>query len=1194
MMLIKKCISSVLIFNLLFFQGLVYPIVAYAQEIESTPSSEISSTPAPEDSPEVIPSPTPSESPTPSPTDLPTPVPEISSEITPSPTLIPSLSLEASTSANLKPSPNPVPTPIEFVWTENSGNFTTEILKLSTPYKFPPNEKVSLTFTKLPESSGTISVRELDVPSTIENAGSKDYEITSSMPNGSFSFDLTLPTNDPNKEVLTSQDGQNYSEVSNEKVISSDTITVKGITHLTHFIVADETADFSHPVINEFVSNTSNGEWVELYNPTSETIDLSGWQLRELTDPDGSPTESEFLTLSGEIPPKGFIIAAGAGLNNTGDWIGLYNSDLTPILLDQVSFGNVVSPYNVNVVANPSSEQSVGRTIDGGPDFQTFATPTRGLSNGTTLNTLYVDDDWSSPDNDGDHAWGFDAFSSIQDAIDFAPADSTINVEAGNYEESLVIDKSLTLIGNPGDESIGPDASAPLIFYCGKVIRIEASEVSVSGFVLDGQDCSDLIIRLGTNVTGVTISDNETRYGFRGIGFGGGNSGDAAGSSTVDNNYIHSNNTGIRIDSGSNNIIQNNTISGNGEGILLSANFSTPNGNQILNNQITENDYGVYVDDTGTLTISDNIISNNYYEGIYLNYATSTLDITRNTVESNQNGGSSGIYINQITSGNANISENTISSNGSYGIYINGVDNTSEVLIDGNTIESNSSVGIYLANSVTNTTITNNTLQNNGTQTISTGIVVDSASGNKAHENTISGNGDIEVQNNDNFNAFDATLNWWGTASASEIFNIISGLVTFSPWYIDVERTTTAVLRTGSSITSFNFESPSVFGAIDDTNNTVTLYVPNGTDVTFITPTIEISEGATIYPNSGEMQDFTNAITYTVTAEDNSQQEYVVTVNVVEENQTIPDTSGNVTVTNTNPTAVITSLTQAVNLTITSGTTNPKIDYSSLISGGTGTIPQTTIDSTSANIAIPASTTVTSADTTWNGVIAAPTVTTVTLPEIPGETKTVSTAIEVGFSGGKLSFDKAVRLLLSGQVGKRAGYSRPNTAFTEITNICTGDTQVAGDSLITDGDCKIDSGADLVIWTKHFTKFASYTQTTNSVTTSSSGGGGVGSDGGDGLGCAVKDCSGVHPAVQNLSLGISTLGSRTGFASGVLGTSAEKIEEEIVTQENLGEVQGESIVATPVPQEKSSSGFFGAIGGFFGTIWRFILSLFGR
>ena len=92
----------------------------------------------------------------------------------------------------------------------------------------------------------------------------------------------------------------------------------------------------------------------------------------------------------------------------------------------------------------------------------------------------------------------------------------------------------------------------------------------------------------------------------------------------------------------------------------------------------------------------------------------------------------------------------------------------------------------------------------------------------------------------------------------------------------------------------------------------------------------------------------------------------------------------------------------------------------------------------------------------------------------------------------------------------------------------------------------------------------------------------------------MKDCSGVHPAVQNLSLGISTLGSRTGFASGVLGTSAEKIEEEIVTQENLGEVQGESIVATPVPQEKSSSGFFGAIGGFFGTIWRFILSLFGR
>ena len=46
--------------------------------------------------------------------------------------------------------------------------------------------------------------------------------------------------------------------------------------------------------------------------------------------------------------------------------------------------------------------------------------------------------------------------------------------------------------------------------------------------------------------------------------------------------------------------------------------------------------------------------------------------------------------------------------------------------------------------------------------------------------------------------------------------------------------------------------------------------------------------------------------------------------------------------------------------------------------------------------------------------------------------------------------------------------------------MCSADTQVAGDALAVDGECKIDSGADLVIRTKHFTSFATFSSTTNS------------------------------------------------------------------------------------------------------------------
>lgn len=67
-------------------------------------------------------------------------------------------------------------------------------------------------------------------------------------------------------------------------------------------------------------------------------------------------------------------------------------------------------------------------------------------------------------------------------------------------------------------------------------------------------------------------------------------------------------------------------------------------------------------------------------------------------------------------------------------------------------------------------------------------------------------------------------------------------------------------------------------GDVDWQKNTVDAEVPVDTDWTKITPTITVSEGATIYPASGTEVDFTNPVKYTVTAEDGSKVEYVVTI----------------------------------------------------------------------------------------------------------------------------------------------------------------------------------------------------------------------------------------------------------------------------------------------------------------------------
>lgn len=74
-------------------------------------------------------------------------------------------------------------------------------------------------------------------------------------------------------------------------------------------------------------------------------------------------------------------------------------------------------------------------------------------------------------------------------------------------------------------------------------------------------------------------------------------------------------------------------------------------------------------------------------------------------------------------------------------------------------------------------------------------------------------------------------------------------------------------------ITAFSING--IAGTINGSG--ITLTVPNGTSRASLTPTIAIN-GASLIPASGEARDFTNPITYLVTAEDGSSKTYTVTV----------------------------------------------------------------------------------------------------------------------------------------------------------------------------------------------------------------------------------------------------------------------------------------------------------------------------
>ena len=145
-------------------------------------------------------------------------------------------------------------------------------------------------------------------------------------------------------------------------------------------------AVWSDVVINEFMTTNATGlqdstgaypDWIELFNPTAEDIDLEGWTL---SDDIG---ERDRHTLSGlSIEAGGWLLLYADGdpeqgdehldfsLNADGEEIGLYSPDGG--VVDELEFGSL------------PTDHSAARQTDGGSEWEITDTPTPGVSNGET------------------------------------------------------------------------------------------------------------------------------------------------------------------------------------------------------------------------------------------------------------------------------------------------------------------------------------------------------------------------------------------------------------------------------------------------------------------------------------------------------------------------------------------------------------------------------------------------------------------------------------------------------------------------------------------------------------------------------------------------------------------------------------------------------------------------------------------
>jgi hypothetical protein len=92
--------------------------------------------------------------------------------------------------------------------------------------------------------------------------------------------------------------------------------------------------------------------------------------------------------------------------------------------------------------------------------------------------------------------------------------------------------------------------------------------------------------------------------------------------------------------------------------------------------------------------------------------------------------------------------------------------------------------------------------------------------------------------------------------------------------------TTDETKSSEKAISAFSFGVEGEVVDIDEENHLITVSLPAGSGVTH-TPQISVSSGAAVSPVSGTEQDFLPAISYTVTAEDGTEQIYTVALTSV-------------------------------------------------------------------------------------------------------------------------------------------------------------------------------------------------------------------------------------------------------------------------------------------------------------------------
>jgi len=217
---------------------------------------------------------------------------------------------------------------------------------------------------------------------------------------------------------------------------------------------------------------------------------------------------------------------------------------------------------------------------------------------------IYVDDSFSYPrDGTAEHP-----YQTISEAINLANDGDSIYVFSGTYNESLTINKHLSLIGGIDDQPSIISYGAELKY----AVDITTDSVTLENFVIQDKgrhitsQYGALVHVTANNV--VLQKNNISSCDLWGIYL------DSSDGNTISGNVIN-HTKGVFVSSSNNNVFSSNNISNSS---FAGINLLSSKSNILYQNRLTTNAFGIYAKDCSNTNITQNTITKNVFHGIYL------------------------------------------------------------------------------------------------------------------------------------------------------------------------------------------------------------------------------------------------------------------------------------------------------------------------------------------------------------------------------------------------------------------------------------------------------------------------------------------------------------------------------------------------------------------------------------------------